>query len=261
LEIAGEIHLKSKKFSRLSQFPVAESERSASIFSGPQPKRQYVEVSTGRGLRGIAEFESMAQWIQFKLWMNLAFASFGGLGIFFSAFVDSSFVPLPLVSDLLLMEFSSRHPLRMPYYAAMAALGSLGGCIWIYWLARKGGQSYYRKTQGRVPCRIRTLIQEHPIASVFFPAVAPFPVPFKPFVIAQGVFQVPFGIFVVVTLSGRGVLFFLEGFLGARYGEAAKQFLLTQKLPSLIVVVALVLIFLIVRRTLILRRAQQPQAE
>ena len=203
----------------------------------------------------------MGQWLQFKLWMKLAFASFGGLGIFFSAFVDSSFVPLPLVSDLLLMELSSRHPVRMPYYAAMAALGSLGGCIWIYWLARKGGQSYYRKTQGRAPGRIRTLIQGHPLVSAFFPAVAPFPVPFKPFVIAQGVFRVPFGIFVVGTLSGRGLLFFFEGFLGARYGEAAKQFLLTQKLPSLIVVVALVLIFLVVRRMLILRRAQRPQEE
>jgi uncharacterized membrane protein YdjX (TVP38/TMEM64 family) len=143
----------------------------------------------------------------------------------------------------------------------MATLGSLGGCIWIYWLARKGGENYYRKKQGHAPGRIRTLIQEHPMASVFFPAVAPFPVPFKPFVIAQGVFQVPFGIFVIGTLSGRGLLFFFEGFLGARYGEAAKQFLLTRKLPSVIVAVALVLIFFTVHRMSNLRRAQQPQAE
>jgi len=203
----------------------------------------------------------MAHWLQFTFWLKLVFASFGGLGILFSAFVDSSFVPLPLVSDLLLMELSSRHPVRMPYYASMAALGSLGGCIWIYWLARKGGQNYYRKTQGHSPGRIRALIQEHPVASVFFPAVAPFPVPFKPFVIAQGVFQVPFGIFVVGTLAGRGLLFFLEGFLGARYGEAANQFLLTQRLPSLLVVVALVLIFLIVRRMSMQRRAQQARAD
>jgi len=203
----------------------------------------------------------MARWLQFKFWISVVLASFGGLGIFFSAFVDSSFVPLPLVSDLLLMELSSRHPVRVPYYAAMAAFGSLGGCLWIYWLARKGGQTYYRKTQGHSPGRMRALIQDHPMASVFFPAVAPFPVPFKPFVAAQGVFQVPFGIFVVGTLSGRGLLFFVEGFLGARYGEAAKQFLLTQKLPSLLVVVALALLFLIVRRMSILRRAQQAQTD
>lgn len=203
----------------------------------------------------------MGHWVHFKLWLKLLLAGFGGLGIFLSAFVDSSFVPLPLVSDILLMELSSRHPLRMPFYAAMAALGSLGGCIWIYWLARKGGQAYYRKTQGQAPGRIRTLTKQHPMASVFIPAVAPFPVPFKPFVIAQGVLQVPFGIFVIGTLTGRGLLFFFEGFLGARYGEAAKQFLLTHRLPSVLVAAALILILLLIRRMSILRRAPRPQTD
>src|ERR1700747_3502569 len=95
--------------------------------------------------------------------------AFGGVGLFLSAFIDSSFVPLPLVTDLLLMELSRRHPVRMPYYAAMAALGSLAGCIWIYWLARKGGQAYFRKSQGHAPGRIQKLIQEYPMASVFLP--------------------------------------------------------------------------------------------
>jgi membrane protein YqaA with SNARE-associated domain len=38
-------------------------------------------------------------------------------------------------------------------------------------------------------------------------------VPFKPFVIAQGVFQVSFTTFVLWTLVGRGALFFLEALL------------------------------------------------
>jgi membrane protein YqaA with SNARE-associated domain len=187
--------------------------------------------------------------------------SLGGVGLFLSAFIDSSFVPLPLVTDLLLMEFSSRHPLRMPYYASMAAIGSLAGCIWIYWLARKGGQAYYRKTQGHPPGRIRKYLQNYPMASVFLPAVAPFPVPFKPFVIAQGVFQVPFGTFVIGTLLGRGSLFFVEAFLGARYGAAAKQFLIEQKWASIAVTAALVAIFFLVRRLMALRRTEYSQTD
>jgi uncharacterized membrane protein YdjX (TVP38/TMEM64 family) len=136
----------------------------------------------------------------------------------------------------------------MPYYAAMAALGSLLGCIWIYFLARKGGQAYYRKTQGHPPGRIRKLVQEHPLACVFFPAIAPFPVPFKPFVIAQGVFQVPLATFVVGTFVGRGCLFCFEGFLGARYGVAAKQFVMNQKLASVAIVLLLVALAFFVRR-------------
>jgi undecaprenyl-diphosphatase len=191
----------------------------------------------------------------------LTLPALGGVGLLLSAFIDSSFVPLPLVTDLLLMELSGRHPVRMPYYAAMAALGSLAGCIWIYWLARKGGQAYYRKSQGHPPGRIRKLIQEYPMASVFLPAVAPFPVPFKPFVIAQGVFQVPFLTFVVGTLLGRGALFFFEGFLGARFGAEAKQFLVHQKWAAIALAVGLILLFFLVRRLQALRRIEYSQTD
>jgi undecaprenyl-diphosphatase len=200
-------------------------------------------------------------WTQFKSWLKVTLPALGGFGLLLSAFVDSSFLPLPLVTDLLLMELSSRHPLRMPYYAAMAAAGSLAGCIWIYWLARKGGEAYFRRTQGHAPGKIRKFIQENPMAAVFLPAVAPFPVPFKPFVIAQGVFQVPFATFVIGTLLGRGALFFLEGFLGARYGMAAKQFMVSEKWTSLAVALGLVLLFLVIRRLPALLRIEYSQTD
>jgi undecaprenyl-diphosphatase len=86
-------------------------------------------------------------------------------------------------------------------------------------------------------------------------------VPFKPFVIAQGVFQVPTAPFVIGTLLGRGALFFIEGFLGARYGTAAKQFLVDQKWASIAMAIGLVLVFLLVRRLLALRRTQYSQTD
>jgi hypothetical protein len=93
------------------------------------------------------------------------------------------------------------------------------------------------------------------------PAVAPFPVPFKPFVIAQGVFQVPFGTFVVGTLLGRGLLFFGEGFLAARYGAAAKDYLMNQKWTAVGVVLGLVVLFLVIRRLPALRRTEYSQTD
>ena len=197
-------------------------------------------------------------WLQLKSWLTASLPALGGVGILCASFIDSSFVPLPLVTDLVLFDLSSRHPVRMPFYAAMAALGSVAGCLWIYYLARKGGQAYYRRTQGRPPGRIRKLVQKYPMACVFFPAVAPFPVPFKPFVIAQGVFRVPLAAFILGTLLGRGCLFFFEGFLGARYGVAAKQFLFSQKWTSLGMVLAVVILFLIIRRLPIFKSTAQP---
>lgn len=181
-------------------------------------------------------------------WLKATLPALGGAGIFCSSFIDSSFVPLPLVTDLFVMELSSLHPLRMPLYVAMAALGSLGGCILIYWLARKGGEAFYLRSQGGSPKRIQRFVDEHPVACVVLPAVAPFPVPFKPFVIAQGVFQVPFVTFLLGTLAGRSVRFFIEGYLGVRYGEAAKEFVLHQKWYSLALVLGLILVFVLLRR-------------
>jgi membrane protein YqaA with SNARE-associated domain len=196
-----------------------------------------------------------------RSWVKSMLPALGGVGLLLSAFIDSSFVPLPLVTDLALMELSSRHPMRMPYYAGMASIGSLVGCIWIYYLARKGGQAYYRKTQGHPPGRIRRLVAEYPMACVFFPAIAPFPVPFKPFVIAQGVFQVPFLTFVVGTFVGRGCLFFFEGFLGARYGPAAKQIMMNQKWATVAVALGLMTLFVLIRRAPLFGGKQDSQAD
>jgi membrane protein YqaA with SNARE-associated domain len=187
-------------------------------------------------------------------WLKATLPALGGAGIFCSSFIDSSFIPLPLVTDLLVMELCSLHPLRMPLYVAMAALGSLGGCVLIYWLARKGGEAFYLKTQEHSSRRIQRFVEQHPVACVLLPAVAPFPVPFKPFVIAQGVFQVPFVTFLLGTLAGRTLRFLIEGYLGARYGEAAKEFVLHQKWHSLVVVLGLVLVYLLVRRLPFFRR-------
>jgi len=194
---------------------------------------------------------------QVTAWVKATLPALGGVGVFLSAFLDSSFVPLPLVTDLIVVDLSSRNPVRMPYYAAMAAIGSVAGCIWIYALARKGGQAYYRNRQQQPSGRIRTWVQKYPFTSVLLPAVAPFPVPFKPFVIAQGVFQVPFVPFVVGTFVGRGALFFVEGFLGVRYGAAAREFVAHQKFASVAMLVALIAIFAAIRWLPVQRRNEQ----
>jgi membrane protein YqaA with SNARE-associated domain len=201
------------------------------------------------------------KWPAASSWVHATLPALGGAGVFLAAFLDSSFVPLPVVTDLIVMELSIRQPLRMPYYAAMAALGSLAGCIWIYALARKAGEAYYRRKQGHPPGRMRRWVEQFPFTSVLLPAVAPFPVPFKPFVIAQGVFRVPFVPFVVGTFVGRGSLFFVEGFLAVRYGAAAKDFVLHQKWASFAILVALILLVFAIRRLQFDRRSASSETD
>ena len=193
-------------------------------------------------------------------WLKATLPALGGVGLFLAAFLDSSFLPMPLVTDLIVMDLSSRHPARTPYFASLAAFGSLAGCIWIYLLVRKGREAYYRKRLGQPRGRIYSWVKQHPIMSVLLPAMAPFPVPFKPFVLAQGLLQVPVVPFVVGTFVGRGCMFFLEGLLGARYGTAAKQYLFQHVWASVAMILGLVILFLAITCYSNYRKKNQQQA-
>src|SRR5438045_550455 len=81
-------------------------------------------------------------------WLQAAVAAGGGLGLFLIAFLDSSVLTFPVINDLLVIDLSIRFPARMPYYATMATLGSVGGCVMLYYIARKGGEAMFRKQAG-----------------------------------------------------------------------------------------------------------------
>src|SRR5207244_5119991 len=95
---------------------------------------------------------SLSRWKQ----KVVAFAS--GLGapvLFLISFLDSSVLTFPVINDLLLIELSMQHPARMPLYAFMASLGSVLGCVVLYFIARKGGEAVFHRKAGRHAHSIR----------------------------------------------------------------------------------------------------------
>ncbi len=178
-------------------------------------------------------------------WLQAIVASAGGFGLFLIAFLDSSVLTFPVINDLLLIELSIRNPSRMPYYAAMTTLGSVGGCLFLYYLARKGGEAMFHKHAGPRAQHIRAWIDRNGFLSILVTALLPPPTPFKVFVIASGALEMPVRTFVLGLLAARAIRFFGEGFLAIRYGDRAGQFLLTHKLEvtgiTLLVVLTLYL--------------------
>jgi membrane protein YqaA with SNARE-associated domain len=174
-------------------------------------------------------------------WLQTFVATMGG-GIFAVAFLDSSVLSFPFVTDALVMELCIQKPARMPYYAAMAALGSLAGCIWLYLLAKKGGEAYFHRHGGRAAVKAKRWVQSNAFLSVFIPAILPPPLPFKVFVLAEGVFQVPLKTFVLALLTGRGLRYFAEGILAVRYGEATLRFLIAHNRTFALSAVAILLL-------------------
>ncbi|HXW56660.1 MAG TPA: VTT domain-containing protein [Candidatus Cybelea sp.] len=182
------------------------------------------------------------------LWLARLVALMGGGGLFVVTFLDSSILSFPLIADALVIELSSERPARMPYYALMAALGSLAGCIWLYWLAQKGGEAYFHRHAGRGALRARGWVDRNAFLSVFIPAILPPPFPFKVFVLAAGVFQVPLRTFVVALLLGRGLRYVAEGVFGVKYGKQALIYLVTHSAGFALVAVALIVFLYVLSR-------------
>jgi membrane protein YqaA with SNARE-associated domain len=163
-------------------------------------------------------------------WLQAIVASAGGMGLFLIALLDSSVLTFPVINDLLLINLSVHYPARMPYYAAMATLGSVVGCLLLYYIARKGGEAMFHKHAGPRAQHIHAWINRNGFLSILVTALLPPPTPFKVFVIAAGALEMPVRTFVLGLLAARGIRFFGEGFLAIRYGDQANLFLMTHKL-------------------------------
>ena len=174
-------------------------------------------------------------------WLQAIVATAGGPGLFLIAFLDSSVLSFPIINDLLLIRLSVSNPARMPYYAAMATLGSVAGCLFLYYLARKGGEAMFHKHAGPRAKHIHAWINRNGFLSILVTALLPPPTPFKIFVIAAGALEMPVQKFVLGLLAARAIRYFGEGYLAIRYGDQAGLFLLTHKLEVAGIVLGVVL--------------------
>jgi membrane protein YqaA with SNARE-associated domain len=146
----------------------------------------------------------------------------GGPGLFLVAFLDSSLLSLPEINDLLIIWMVARNPPVMVYYAAMATLGSVVGCLLLYYLGHRGGEAMLKKRfHERHIDRAMELSRRYGALAIIVPALLPPPAPFKIFVLLAGVARVPVWTFVVSVTVGRGIRYFGEGLLAVWYGERA----------------------------------------
>jgi membrane protein YqaA with SNARE-associated domain len=162
-------------------------------------------------------------------WIYGVALSIGGPGLFAIAFLDSSFVSLPQINDILVVLLVTKHKAWMPYYAAMATLGSVAGCYTIYYLARKGGDAFLsrRLKRGNLQATL-ALYQRHGLMALMIPALLPPPAPFKLFVLAAGLAKVRPMQFVMAIAIARGVRYLALGVLAIYYGDVALELMRTQ---------------------------------
>ena len=163
---------------------------------------------------------------RFAAWVQTFALSVGGPGLFVIAFLDSSFVSLPQINDLLVILMVIQHKERMLYYVSMATLGSVAGCLVMYYIGRKGGEALLRRRfkAGNVE-RALGAFKRYGLLAVLVPALLPPPAPFKIFVLLAGVARVPAPHFIGAVALGRGLRYFGEGLLAVMYGDQAMRYI------------------------------------
>lgn len=163
---------------------------------------------------------------RFVAWVQGFALALGAPGLFLVSFLDSSFISLPEVTDLLLVWMVTKHPYRMVLYAGMATLGSILGCYAIYIIARKGGEAFVRRRfHERHVDRSLDLFQRYGMWVLIVPALLPPPAPFKIFVLMAGVAGMSSARFIAAIAIGRGLRYFVEALLALWYGQRAIRFL------------------------------------
>lgn len=159
----------------------------------------------------------------FIKWVYGLALSFGGPGLFVVAFLDSSFISLPQINDLLVVLMVMQNKAWMPYYAAMATAGSVAGCYVLYLIAERGEEFIAKRMQTPRADRVLAAYRKHGVLALMVPAILPPPAPFKLFVLLAGAAEVRPLKFVLSIAAARGARYFVLGLLTVWYGDVALE--------------------------------------
>jgi membrane protein YqaA with SNARE-associated domain len=147
-------------------------------------------------------------------------AHLGGPGLIVLGILDSSFLFVPLGNDLLVIALSARRHASMPYYAAMAALGSCLGCALTSEVGRKGGEKSLETHVSQKHLEyLKKRIKERAGWALALASLMPPPFPFTPIVLVASALKYPGKKLLGVIGSCRLVRFLIEGTLAVYFGE------------------------------------------
>lgn len=148
------------------------------------------------------------------------------LALFFLAMIEAIFFPIPPDPLLVLMTaVDARDWLK---FALITTIGSVAGAVIGYLVGlffyKEFGQSiisFYGFENAFEA--LRESFNDHSFLAIFIAAFSP--IPFKVFTIAAGAFKAPFLIFILATLVGRGLRFFLVAAIISYLGKKGHSFI------------------------------------
>ncbi|MEX0919112.1 MAG: VTT domain-containing protein [Candidatus Paceibacterota bacterium] len=142
------------------------------------------------------------------------------------AFSESSFFLVPV--DVMLIAILVVVPARWVYYSTLATLGSVVGGVFGYLIGY-----FFFETAGQWIINTYNLAEEleavgrlfadNAFWAIFISAFTP--IPYKVFTISAGFFRLDLIIFIIASTIGRGLRFFILGYLLKHFGAATGRYL------------------------------------
>lgn len=160
--------------------------------------------------------------------LSWADTPYGSPALFTLSFAESSFFPIP--PDVLQIALTLGNLRRWAFYAGLSAvastLGGMAGYAIGAGLWHMMQDLFFRWVPGFTPevfAKVQGYYLEHDVWIVFIAAFTP--IPYKVITIAGGVCRIAFLPFVLASLVGRAMRFFLVGAALRKWGQPAKAFL------------------------------------
>jgi membrane protein YqaA with SNARE-associated domain len=148
------------------------------------------------------------------------FRGMGGFGLVGLGILDSSFLFLPFGNDILLVMLTARKPELFWYYAIMATIGSVIGCVLTDTVSRKIGEAGMEKMVNPQKMKaIRKRMDKRAPWLLAGAALMPPPFPFTFFLIAASGMQMSRVKVLSSVGFGRLVRFFALAVLAYHYGR------------------------------------------
>ncbi|NOZ81565.1 MAG: DedA family protein [Candidatus Micrarchaeota archaeon] len=180
----------------------------------------------------------------FVEWAFSVTESYGVIGLFVVAFIESSFFPVP--PDVLLITLSLGRPELSFFYAAVSTAGSVAGGLFGYLIGLKGGRPVLERFRNK---KIETVEKYFSRYGAWAVGIAGFtPVPYKIFTIASGVFRFDVKKFLAASLISRGARFFLEAAAVSFWGKEIVSFLDTYFVVITFAVLSTVFLYTVFRK-------------
>jgi membrane protein YqaA with SNARE-associated domain len=149
------------------------------------------------------------------------------LGLFLLDIIDGAGLPTPAGLDAFFLLLAANRPEDAYYLALLTLVGSLTGCMILFYLAKKGGDAKLAQYRTRPRfVRLERWFQHYGLLTIFIPALVPIiPLPLKFFVLCAGVFEVSPLAYFLTLLAARLPRYLALAYLGQKLGKESYPWL------------------------------------